>query len=321
MAIGDWIIGTFIPSNVIKADYGKEELTLTCGSFKKDNGDDPLLEIMEIEALVVEGYSNNQSFGGSILQTYPENKIITITDGHKTWYGSVVDVPCSIDSYGNDFIQYQIKLAVAEEMESAWSLLELPDGDEVTFDDDWEAGFETYDPCGNTTIERIGVSSYNAGKFYDNVKVYANTNIFYNPNTGQYVVDNNYYRDSNGIVMGYGQDTMLPSQSQNVNKVVINLGKLVNSVTIVFVIKNQGVVTYGPYGQVIVGPTPESIKEKATLTVNGHDYVISSANGMYQTINVDLGGSYTMIYSVSGKFGTNAGELLSAYIQSIAIKN
>jgi hypothetical protein len=320
MAIGDWVIGSFVPSNVIKDDYGKEEITLTCGSFKKDNGDDPLLEIMEIEELVVEGFSNNVSFQGNILQTFPENKVYTITDGHETWYGAVVDVQSSIDSYGNDFIQYQIKLAVVEEVGDAFNVMELPDGDEVTFDDDWEAGFETYDPCGNTRIERIGVASYNAGKFYDNIKVYANTNIFYNPNTGQYVMDNNYYRDSNGIVMGYGQDTMLPSRSQNVNKVVINFQQAVYSVTLIFVIKNQGTVSYGKYGQVIVGPTPNDLKEKAILTVNGQEFEISSVNGMYQTINVNLGGSYTMIYSVSGKFGNNAGELLSAYIQSIAIK-
>lgn len=143
MAAGDWIIDNFVIPWPISAKYSHETLELTCLAIKSDD-EDPREEIKRIERLVSEDYSISKFLTGKWGIQGLKDKFITITDGLKTWEGLVTGVEFKENEFSDKAIIYTIKMAVLPYEMSDFTFMEVPPGDEVTTDDDWEVGWESF---------------------------------------------------------------------------------------------------------------------------------------------------------------------------------
>lgn len=173
----NFVIGDFIPSKVVNVNYSQKEVTLTCASFKKKDGSDPMEEIEEIQKKVAHGYDNSSVLqAGTVLQSFNPDDIIVISDGFESFIGLVADVVVPTDQFRNDLIIYQIKLAHYLAPKEPVESVNLVDGDETVWDDDWEAGYEKYSSSDCTVSSDNEVLSYIAGSNYDTVWTYNRKN-------------------------------------------------------------------------------------------------------------------------------------------------
>ncbi|KYC53865.1 MAG: hypothetical protein AMQ22_00064 [Candidatus Methanofastidiosum methylothiophilum] len=164
--IGNWNIGGFIPSNVVTWDYTSKEVILNCASFKKPDGSDPTEEIFQIMDKITSGYDNTSVLSaGTVLQTYLPDDVLIISDGFETFLGTVENVIPVEDKWADEVIYYQIKLAKYIPPKEPIEAEILPDGDERTWDDDWELGYEKYNPACDISA---GESSENGLNTYPN---------------------------------------------------------------------------------------------------------------------------------------------------------
>lgn len=162
--IGNWNIGGFIPTNIVTWDYTSKELILNCASFKKPDGSDPTEEIFQIMGKITSGYDNSSVLqAGTVLQAYLPEDVLVISDGFETFLGTVEDVIPVEDKWADEVIYYQIKIARFIPPKESLIAEELPDGDETTWDDDWEAGYEQYNGACDISSGSYGGSGSSGG--------------------------------------------------------------------------------------------------------------------------------------------------------------
>ena len=287
MAIGDWVIGDFAPSNVVDAFYTQKEVTLTCASFKKDDGSDPVDEILQVQSKVAYGYDNSDVIGGTILQSYNPDDIVVVTDGFESFYGVISNVITPEDQMADNYIRYQIKIARFVPPKEAVYAGILPDGDETIWDDDWEMGYEKYGVVDCTDRGSSGGGSYVIGQEYSNLNVFRNYEIggaAYDPRLGWLMPTGTRHKMPNNLY-GYALS--------------IDLGRVYKQVVL-----NVG---YGGPGKAVIGEFGEvnyvnvnNIRD-AKLTVNDKTYNIpwkaqeGFNNIIVQSFYADINSQYLIL--------------------------
>lgn len=287
MAIGDWVIGDFAPSNVVDAFYTQKEVTLTCASFKKDDGSDPVDEILQIQSKVAYGYDNSDVIGGTILQSYNPDDIVIVTDGFESFYGVISNVITPEDQMADNYIRYQIKIARFVPPKEAVYAGILPDGDETIWDDDWEMGYEKYGVVDCTDRGNSGGGSYVVGQEYPNLNVYSYDHISgvaYDPKYGWLMVPAYRHKIPNNLV-GYS--------------ITIDLGRVYKQVVLNVGYGGQGKPVIGEFGEVTYVPA-NNIRD-AKLTVNDKTYNVpwkageSQNNIIVQSFYADINSQYLFL--------------------------
>ncbi|MDH7506190.1 MAG: hypothetical protein QHH15_00540 [Candidatus Thermoplasmatota archaeon] len=262
MAIGDWVIDDFIPSNVVNVEYKLKEINLTCVSFKKDDGSDPVDEILQIQDKVAFGYDNTSIIGGgTVLQSYDPDDIFTITDGYESFIGIVSNVTVSEDEDSDYYIKYNINIVRYIPPKAAVTSYELEDGDETVFDDDWEMGYESYsaDGCKNNTSNIAATYKWVAGT-RTAVSVYRHEYIQGQP-----------YKAGYGYLMPGDLKDTFPVNLVGYT-VVLFLHEAIKNVLFNIAYGGAGKATVGEFGEIIYVPATQI--PDAIFSVNGHNYNI-----------------------------------------------
>lgn len=258
MAIGDWVIGDFIPSNVALEEYSQKEVVLTCASFKKDDGSDPVDEVLQVQDMVAFGYDNSNIIGGgTVLQSYDPDDIVTITDGFETFFGVVTNVITNENSESDLYIKYQIKITKYLPPKPAVSAYVLADGDETVFDDDWEVGYEQFTECVNSSEQIASAYRWAAGT-KEGVTVYRHDYIQGAP-----------YKAGYGYLQPYKS---FPVNLKGYTVVIKVKPSITPNLLFNIAYGGAGKATIGEFGELVyVAPTqiPDAI-----FSINGHNYNI-----------------------------------------------
>lgn len=140
-------------------------------------------EILQILSLKAFAYDNTPIIpDGTVLQSYDPDDILIITDGFETFIGVVADVIYNEDDKGNQYIPYQVKLVKYIPPSDTFRLDFLASEGEDTWDDDWERGYEKYNPAcnvgGSSSGEIGGTQLYNNYNMYQPGSSYHDVNVY-----------------------------------------------------------------------------------------------------------------------------------------------
>lgn len=266
--IGDWAI-----PHPVSVRYNKKNIHILCCAF--NNGSDPRDEIKELYGVLQSAVSHNPVMPkGDIVISNDRKTFLEFNDGNKKYYGYISDINWGEDSDSERYILYTIVFELISEPTFPMPLFAFPTGDEVIVDDDWEKGYETYDPNnpgGDTTNpERVEcktnlIWSYKetfvSGREYSNLDVYSRNSIFGVPST----------------TYGYLKPPAERHKLYQLNWNVTNVFKLAQPVTHCLVCADFGfsvnTVTTGRYGERIEKPmVPQPAKR---FDINGKAFYIN----------------------------------------------
>lgn len=158
MIPGEWYIEDWKIPWVIKADYSMEKIELECAALI-DGENDPRLEIDSISEYSCFPYSQDIDIqGGIIPQSILGIEPLTITDGYEVFKGYLSYPKFKEDGWATQFIEYKLTIILWNELEVEEAITDITDGDEITYDDGWEQGFETYNPPASPAIDETNSS-------------------------------------------------------------------------------------------------------------------------------------------------------------------
>ena len=278
---GDLIIGTFIPSHVGKIDYSQNEVTVTCASWKKSDGSPPDDEVNIIKGMVAHGYDNSNVIqAGTVMQSFNPDDIVLVTDGFESFLGVVADVVDPHDQHRDEVIVYQIKIARYLPPKEPTDAESLPDGDEDTWDDDWELGYEKYGTSGSgggnvcsISDNEMSTMTYTAGSSYDEVAVYS-------------------YEEIAGVPWQMGYGYLIPGQSKHIlpynlkgYTVTIQLDKPYTQAILSCGYGGVGKPVIGEFGEVTYEPVVNMMGARLWIN-NSHFVVPFNAGEDINSINI-----------------------------------
>lgn len=113
---GDWTIEGLKPSYIVGVTVKFPDITLKCIAASKEQGGkynttlDEIYSFEKKKAITVEEVKLLN--GGTIVWADRQHNLLPITDGINKFYGVVEDVDYSIDEYGDDIMEYEIKLKI-----------------------------------------------------------------------------------------------------------------------------------------------------------------------------------------------------------------
>ena len=149
MIPGEWYIEDFKIPWVVTASYSENKIDVSCLAFKDsiETGSDPREEIAVIDDF--SSFPASQTLdlqGGLYPQSLFRTDPLTLTDGCEVYKGFISSPTFKEDSKANMVIEYKFTVIIWNEVTNEGVVIELEDGDEIEYDDDWELGYESYTP-------------------------------------------------------------------------------------------------------------------------------------------------------------------------------
>jgi len=145
MIPGQVIIGEYEVTHPIDISHSQSEITIEC--LAHIDNCDPISEIKAFEKYLANDSATDTDLAGGLVPQANTIYFLQLSDGNKIYYGYIIDIDYKLDENSERFIEYTIKFLKYKEPNQPMGLYALPDGDEITFEDGWEEGFENWKVC------------------------------------------------------------------------------------------------------------------------------------------------------------------------------
>lgn len=113
------VIGGLTPSNIlpdVTDDRINHRLTIKCAALSEANGGDPMAEIEAFNSIAAQKVVSKSLLKGGANVQVTGGERITVTDGINTWIGGLHRIVSNYDSFGDQFIYFDLVIDYIEHL-------------------------------------------------------------------------------------------------------------------------------------------------------------------------------------------------------------